>query len=166
MRTHKWFLLALLLGSCSGSSQQVEQSPEPQSDPEPPTAKPGRMKANVVTVGDMANALGVPVEFAIIANEACYHRVVTCKEDLHVDYLWCEPVLAREWCRANNCSPGGESDGEAAVACRKEITARGCTNLDKPLECPYVQEAGYTIVPDAWPEGPVANPFPGILPDN
>ena len=140
-----------------------EPVPTHETKPQPP--EPGKMQAEIFTIGDMAKALGVPIEFISIANRACHFRAATCKEKLPVDFTWCEPVLAREWCRINDCSRVQPVEYEVVVTCMREITARGCFDLDRPLDCPFAKDAGLTIIPNIWPAGPVENPIPGILRD-
>lgn len=123
------------------------------------------MKAEIVTVGDVAEALGVPHEMIFIANRACHYRVITCKEKLPVDFLWCEPVMARDWCRTNDCARLGAVEYKEVQKCMDEISERDCSDLDRPLECPFIQNAGLTVIPSTWPPGPIENPFPGLLPD-
>jgi hypothetical protein len=67
-------------------------------------------------------------------------------------------VVAREWCKVNDCSTVGEFTD--LKQCQRELNERACEDFDRPIECDDVRAAGLTLVPSIWPEGPVEDPWP------
>lgn len=160
MRTLSLLLLVLAC-SCSGPNEHTHTADEPKSaTPATPTLKTmGRLSARVSTIGDVAEAVGVHPYYIYLGNVTCGMRWIDCKEPLGMAADSCSVVLAREWCRVNDCTQGPENVIEDDP-CMEDVIARSCDDMDRPMDCPYLNETGKTLVPSVWPDGPVEDPLP------
>lgn len=169
MRTYSWLAFFLFICSC-GTPEPRPTSPFPESwgPPPPPVpqakpvASPNRqpMKASITTMGDIVDKFGLHIDYLSLANATCWQRQIECKKDTAgLDIASCQIVVAQEWCKVNDCSRGFNTT-EPPDPCKRDVWSRQCDDLDRPIQCGDVQAAGLTLVPSAWPEGPVVDPMP------
>ena len=116
-------------------------------------------------MGDIARRFGIHMDYLALGHATCAHREEDCKQDVGgMDPASCQIVVARFWCETYGYDCSKAALAGDVVPCMKEIYSRACNDLDRPVECPPVKKAGLTIIPSAWPDGPVVDPMPPFQP--
>lgn len=153
-------LSLVLLASCgtphnSDESHHKTVTPDraPAVNSTPPTP-PLPMGVKIVTVGDMADALGIDGGYIMLASVACWHHM-QCRRAANqrtVNHAQCEEGLLLTWC------PPGECQGSLGVIdkhneCLNTADSVTCDNIDQVIDCPKLREHKLTLRATDWPQG-------------
>ena len=136
-------------GRASGGADQ----PRGQTYP-PNTTMPAPLTVEILTVGDMARALGINSGYILLASNAC-DRQLECLRQGNQPYAsqpQCEEGILEVWCPPGKCKDRfvGELDTND---CFQYIRGLSCHDLDAVIECPTLQANDQVFRVTDWPRG-------------
>ncbi len=169
---YRYYLVVLsLLVTLVACSTRTDRSldPYPYTDSPPsahqdkthPPAYPSErkrpMRVRIVTMGQIADALGVPWGYLDTAHVACAHhqQCRTKNGEEWFDRHQCQEEMATFWCEQNECREDAFGPSTERNTCVDEIWSRSCADLERPLECRELSEHGFVARINDWPQGPV-----------
>lgn len=154
-----WVSLAVLASACGTAPEPAPvpiYSPPAERD-EPPLHRP--LAVRIVTIGDIADAVGAHPDFVVLSNNVCARRS-RCGERWGdeerrdpgaVSIDGCMALVTTEWCRTNDCSQAFMGETEGLSPCILNIRERACDDLVRPVRCEPLEAAGIVLDFDVVP---------------